>query len=144
MSNPTATTLTLVIERVFPHPPEKLWRTLTEGSLLAQWMMKNDFEPVVGHRFQFRSDPASGWNFVVDCRVLVVDPPSRLSYVWSPSGLESEGPQMVVLITLTPVDGGTHLRMEQSGIPDERGKTWADYSWQKFLDGLENVLDGLQ
>lgn len=79
MTNPAAVTLTLVIERVFPHPPEKLWRALTESSLLAQWMMKNDFEPVIGHRFQFRTDPTAEWKFVVDCKVLVVDPPVRLS-----------------------------------------------------------------
>src|SRR5262245_11320120 len=114
MSNPTATTLTLVIERVFPHSPEKLWRALTESSLLAQWMMKKDFEPVVGHRFQFRADPMPSWNGVIDCKVLVVDPPLRLCYIWSPS---AGGPQMVVLLTLTPAHGGTQLRMEQSGIP---------------------------
>lgn len=141
MTNPTATTLTLVIERIFPHPPEKLWRALTESSLLAQWMMKNDFEPVVGHRFQFHSDPNSDWKYALDCKVLVVDPPLRLSYIWSPS---ANGPETVVLFTLTPADGGTHLRMEQSGIPDERGKSWADYSWQNFLGGLEKVLGGLQ
>jgi uncharacterized protein YndB with AHSA1/START domain len=141
MSHPTATTLTLVIERVFPHPPEKLWRALTESSLLGQWMMKNNFEPVVGHRFQFHSDLASDWKYVLDCKVLVVDPPLRLSYTWSPS---TDGPEMVVLLTLAPADGGTCLRMEQSAIPDERGKTWADYSWQKFLGDLEEVLAGLQ
>lgn len=141
MSNPTETTHTLVIERAFPHPPEKLWRALTESSLLAQWLMKNDFAPVVGHRFQFHSDPGSEWNYVVDCKVLIVDPPLRLSYTWTPS---ADGPQMVVLLTLTPADGGTHLRLEQSGIPNERGMSWADYSWQNFLRGLEGVLAGLQ
>jgi len=141
MSHPTATTLTLVIERVFPHPPEKLWRALTESSLLAQWMMKNNFEPVVGHRFQFHSDPTSDWKYVLNCKVLVVDPPLRLSYTWSPS---ADGPEMVVLLTLTPADGGTRLRMEQSGIPDEQGKNWTDYSWQNFLGGMEKVLAGLQ
>ena len=141
MSDPTATTFTLVIERVFPHPPEKLWRALTESSLLAQWMMENDFEPVVGHRFQFRADPTSNWSGAVDCKVLVVNPPLRLSYIWSPT---ARGPHMVVLLTLTPAGGGTHLRIEQSGIPDGRGKTWADYSWQKYLGDLEKLLAGLQ
>jgi uncharacterized protein YndB with AHSA1/START domain len=141
MSNPTATTLTLVIERVLPHSAEKVWRALTESGLLAQWMMKNDFKPVVGHRFQFRADPVDNWNVVLDCKVLAVDPPLRLSYIWSPS---PDGPQMVVLLTLTATAGGTHLRMEQSGIPDERGKAWADFSWQKYLGDLERVLAGLQ
>ena len=57
MSNPAETPRSFVVERVFPHPPEKLWRALTESSLLAQWMMKNAFEPAVGRKFQFRADP---------------------------------------------------------------------------------------
>jgi uncharacterized protein YndB with AHSA1/START domain len=65
MSNPAESTRTLVIERVFPHPPEKLWRALTENPLIAQWLLKNDFEPVVGRKFQFRSEPMPQCNGVV-------------------------------------------------------------------------------
>ena len=96
--NAAESTRTLVIERVFPHPPEKLWRALTESPLIAQWLLKNDFEPVVGRRFQFRADPVPNWNGVVDCEVLVVDPLKQLSYSWGSLGLGS-----VVLFTLTPV-----------------------------------------
>ena len=95
----TTATRTVVIERVFPHPPEKLWRALTENSLVAQWMLKNDFEPVVGRRFQFRSEPMQQWDGVIDCEVLVVDPLKRLSYSWGALGLDS-----VVLFTLTPAE----------------------------------------
>ncbi len=73
MSNPDAARA-LVVERVFPHPPQKLWRALTDGSLLAQWLLNNDFEPVVGRRFQFRREPMPNWNGVIDCEVSVVDP----------------------------------------------------------------------
>jgi uncharacterized protein YndB with AHSA1/START domain len=55
MSTTAQSTRTLVVERIFPHPPEKLWRALTESPLLAQWMMNNDFQPVPGRRFQFRA-----------------------------------------------------------------------------------------
>ncbi|MGO4214223.1 SRPBCC domain-containing protein, partial [Terriglobus sp. YAF25] len=54
MSSSAENTRTLVIERVFPHTPEKLWRALTETPLIAQWLLKNDFAPTVGHKFQFR------------------------------------------------------------------------------------------
>src|ERR1017187_5518298 len=86
---PTATTRTLVIEREMPHPPEKIWRALTEGKLIEEWLMKNDFQPVVGHRFQFHATPVPSWNGVIDCEVLVVEPNSRLSYSWGSLGLES-------------------------------------------------------
>jgi len=142
--NPAESTRTLVIERVFPHPPEKLWRALTESPLLAQWMMGNDFEPVVGRKFQFRAEPVPNWNGVVDCEVLIVDPFQRLSYNWGVGGSES-GLQWVVLWTLTPTEGGTHLRMEQSGFgPDQKAAYHgANYGWQKFFGNLEHLLESV-
>jgi uncharacterized protein YndB with AHSA1/START domain len=135
-------TRTLVVERVFPHSPEKLWRALTESPLLAQWMMNNDFAPVVGHKFQFHTEPKPTWNGVVDCEVLVVDPLQRLSYSWG-VGSEADGLQWVVLWTLTPADGGTRVRMEQSGFrPDQQAAYGgAKYGWQKFFAGLEHVIN---
>jgi uncharacterized protein YndB with AHSA1/START domain len=144
-SNPTADTQTLVVERVFPHSPEKLWRALTESSLLAQWMMSNNFEPVVGRKFQLRTEPKPNWNGIVDCEVLIVDPLKQLSYNWGVGGAES-GLQWVVLWTLTPAEGGTHLRMEQSGfIPEQKANyQGAKYGWQKFFANLERVIGELQ
>src|SRR5438105_14967002 len=94
-TNPAEGTRTLVIERVFPHPPEKLWRALTESPLIAQWLLNNDFEPAVGHKFQFRSQPMPSWDGLIDCEVLIVEPLRQLSYTWSAFGLHS-----VVLWTL--------------------------------------------
>ena len=141
MSDPAASTRTLVIERVFPHPPEKLWRALTENQLIAQWLLKNDFEPEVGRSFQFRNEPMPSWDGVIDCEVLVVDPLRRLSYSWSALGLDS-----VVLWTLTPAAGGTHVRMEHSGFRADQQAAYqgANYGWQKFLGALERVLGGVE
>jgi len=147
MSTTAQTTRTLVVERLFPHPPEKLWRALTESPLLAQWMMNNDFEPVPGRKFQFRNDPKPNWNGIVDCEVLVVDPMHRLSYSWGVGKGEGiAGLQWVVLWTLTPADGGTYLRMEQSGFgPDQQANyNGAKYGWHKMFDGLERMLGSLQ
>ena len=74
MTDADTATHSIVIERVMPHPPEKVWRALTQGSLIEAWLMKNDFQPVVGHRFNLRSNPMPHWNGVVDCEVLVVEP----------------------------------------------------------------------
>ena len=141
MSNPAESPRTLVVERVFPHPPEKLWRALTESPLLAQWMMTNDFEPVVGRKFQFRAEPRPNWSGVVDCEVLVVDPLQRLSDNWG----VGPGLQWIVLWTLTPTDGGTHVRMEQSGFGPHQQAAYqgAKYGWQKFFDALQPVIERL-
>ncbi len=137
----TATTCSLVIEREMPHPPEKIWRALTQGPLIAEWLMTNDFQPVVGHRFQFRATPVQNWNGIIDSEVLLVEPLTRLSYGWTSMGLET-----VVTWTLTPTPGGTLLRMEQSGFPSEEGKNYkgAKYGWTNFIGKLEHVVGGLQ
>jgi uncharacterized protein YndB with AHSA1/START domain len=136
-----ATTRSLVIEREMPHPPEKIWRALTEGQLIDEWLMKNDFRPVVGHRFTFRSTPVQGWNGIIDSEVLLVEPNSSLSYGWTSMGLET-----IVTWTLTPTASGTHLRMEQSGFPSEEGANYkgAKYGWNNFIGKLEHVVGGLQ
>jgi len=135
MNRPDAATRSIVIEREMPHPPEKVWRALTQGPLIENWLMKNDFQPVVGHRFSFRAD----WG-VVDCQVLAVEPNKTLSYTWGAYGLES-----VVTWTLTPMSTGTHLRMEQSGFRPDQQKAYqgAKYGWQRFIGGLERVVAGL-
>ena len=141
MSHSAEGVRTVVIERIFPHTPEKLWRALTESSLLAQWLLKTDFAPIVGRSFQFRSEPVPNWDGVIDCVVLIVDPGKKLSYTWSSLGLDS-----VVLWTLTPAEGGTHLRMEHSGFrPDQQAAYMgATYGWQRFIGNLERVAGGME
>ena len=136
----------LVVEREMPHPPEKIWRALTQGPLIEEWLMKNDFQPVVGHKFNFRAEPMPHWNGVTDCEVLAVEPPRRLAYTWSSSGAEAAtGIKTVVTWTLTPTSGGTLVRMEQSGFrPDQQANyQGAAYGWQRFVAGLERVTAGL-
>jgi uncharacterized protein YndB with AHSA1/START domain len=135
------TTRLVVVEKELPHPPEKVWRALTQGSLLKEWLMDNDFQPVVGHKFNFRSTPMPNWNGVIDCEVLVVEPNKKLSYSWNALGLGS-----VVVWTLIATIGGTLVRMEQSGFrPDQEANyKGANYGWQKFIGGLERVVAGLQ
>jgi uncharacterized protein YndB with AHSA1/START domain len=134
------TTRSLVIERELPHPLEKVWRALTQGPLIQEWLMANDFQPLVGHQFKFRSTPMPNWNGVIDCEVLAVEPNQKLSYSWSSLGLVS-----VVVWTLVATSGGTLLRMEQSGFrPDqEAAYQGANYGWQKFIGNLERVVAGL-
>jgi uncharacterized protein YndB with AHSA1/START domain len=136
MNGPT-TTRSVIVERQMPHPPEKIWRALTQSPLIEEWMMKNDFRPVVGHKFTFRSEPMPQWDGVIEAEVTEVESQTRLAYTWSALGLKS-----VVTWTLTPVAGGTHLRMEQSGfrLDQEAAYRGANYGWQRFIGNLERVL----
>ena len=134
-------TRSLVIEREMPHPPEKIWRALTESQLIKEWLMDNDFQPAVGHGFKFRSTPVPNWNGIIDSQVLVVEPNRKLSYSWGTMGMES-----VVTWTLTPTDAGTHVRMEHSGFASDQDAAYkgASYGWQKFIGNLERVVIGLE
>jgi uncharacterized protein YndB with AHSA1/START domain len=140
MSNPTAPTRTVVVEKDMPHPPEKIWRALTQAPLIESWLMANDFRPEVGHKFTLRSTPVPNWNGIIDCEVLLVEPDSRLSYSWGTMGMAS-----VVAWTLTPTEGGTHVRMEHSGFRSEEDASYkgATYGWKKFIGSLERVAGGL-
>ena len=141
MSKPAAETLSVVVERELPVPPEKLWRALTQTHLVEEWLMKNDLKPAVGHRFKFRADYLP--NGALDCEVLAVEPNKMLSYSW---GSTSDNPafdvKSVVTFTLTPTSTGTHLRMEQSGFRPEQKQAYggARMGWQQFLAKLEQVL----
>ena len=132
MSKPATETLSVVVEQEVPFPPEKVWSALTQPHLIEEWLMKNDFKPVVDHPFTLRAD----WG-AVDCRVLAVEPNKTLSYSWAAYGLES-----VVTWTLSPTSTGTRLRMEQSGFQPDQPQYYegAKGGWQKFLAALKQVL----
>ena len=132
-------TRSVVVEREIPHPPEKIWRALTQPHLIAEWLMKNDFMPVVGHRFNLRGD----WGGVLNCEVLVVEPNNMLSYTWNFTHEDAAYElKSVVTFTLTPTSTGTLLRMEQVGFrPDQKqAHGGAKAGWQGFLANLEQVL----
>ena len=139
MNEPSAEVLSVVVERELPHPPEKVWRALTQPHLIEEWLMKNDFKLAVGHRFNLRGD----WGGVLDCEILSIEPNKTLSYTWNfkhddaAYNLES-----VVMFTLTPTRAGTLLRMEQSGFRPHQKQAYggAHAGWQKFLANLEQVV----
>ncbi len=141
MTTPEPPARSVIVEREFPHPLEKVWRALTERSLIEQWLMKNDFQPVAGHAFTLRADPAPNWNGVIECQVIAVEPCKTLFYAWGALGLDS-----IVTFTLTPTDAGTHLRMEQAGFRSSQEQAYkgAHYGWQKFMGSLERVVAGLE
>jgi uncharacterized protein YndB with AHSA1/START domain len=132
MSNPATETLSVVVEREIPFAAEKIWRALTQPHLIEEWLMKNDFKPVVHHRFNLRAD----WG-AIDCQVQAVEPNKTLSYTWDTKDLRS-----VVTWTLTATSTGTRLRMEQSGFRSDQQPYYrgAQAGWPRFFANLEQVL----
>ncbi len=137
-----AQTKNIVVERTMAHPPEKIWRALTLSPLIAEWLMRNDFEPAVGHRFTFRANPVPGWSGVTNCEVLEIDAPRRLVYSWGDGTESDSGLRTVVTWTLTPAPGGTLVRMEHAGFrpEDEGGYRAMGGGWPRIVERLESVV----
>ena len=147
MTEPTTAARSVVVEREMPHRPETIWRALTYGPLIGEWLMQNDFQAIVGHKFNFRTEPMPQWNGVLDCKVLAVEPLERLSYTWNASGDEAAtGVKTIVTWTLTPGKSGTLVRMEQSGFRPEQEHFYqgARYGWPRMISRLEMVVVGLK
>jgi uncharacterized protein YndB with AHSA1/START domain len=107
---------TLRFEAEYPHPPEKVWRALTDRRAISEWLMENDFEPRLGHRFNFRTTPRPGFDGIVHCEVTALEEPRLLSFSWRGGPLDTQ-----VTWTLEPIAGGTRLILEHSGFRGVRG-----------------------
>jgi len=138
-------TKSIVIERLMPHGPDKIWRALTTSHLIAEWLMENDFAPQQGHRFTFRATPVPGWSGVTNCLVLKVEAPHLLSYTWGDGTESDSGLKTVVTWSLTPEGDATRVRMEQFGFrpEDSRGFTGMGSGWPRIVERLERVVAGL-
>jgi uncharacterized protein YndB with AHSA1/START domain len=106
----------LKFEMLYEQPRERVWAALTDPAALAAWLMPNDFAPQVGHRFQFRTKPAPGFDGIVNCEVLELEPPRRLVYSWVGGGIDTQ-----VIWTLEESGTGTRLVLEHRGFHGLRG-----------------------
>ncbi len=136
----------IVVEYAFPQAPAKVWRALTEPELLAGWLMPNDIAPVVGHRFNFRTQPMGDWNGIVDCEVLEVELERKLVYTWNGGSAENEsyGHKLETTVTWTMEatgSGGTVLRLVHHGFhPDDFAFKMMGQGWNSKGAAIERVL----
>ncbi|MBO0703849.1 MAG: SRPBCC domain-containing protein [Candidatus Dormibacteraeota bacterium] len=125
-------------EVFYPHPPERVWRALTDPAALALWLMPNDFQPRLGHRFTFQTEPLPpDFDGIVHCEVTELDPPRRLAYTWS----GGPGVDTLVRYRLEREDTGTRLHFEQSGFDlDQPGQRAAfdamSPGWGRMFDDV--------
>lgn len=134
-------TRTLRLRVFYPHPVDDVWTALTDSRALAEWLMPNNFEPIVGKVFRFHVDPIPGFSGITECVVLAVEPPLRLVYACTPLPKEADAPRppsMTVVWTLSRVAGGTALVLEHSGV-ESLGVWWRlalAIAWRRMLKML--------
>jgi uncharacterized protein YndB with AHSA1/START domain len=140
----------IVVDEVFPHAPETIWKTMTNGELMGRWMMApTGFEPVEGKHFTFQTTPAGAWNGTIHCQVLEVIPNERLVYAWKGGheGNVGYGSRLDTVVTwnLSRVENGTRLRLVHSGFVLPRNDTaYKNMSegWKKVVRNLGTTADG--
>jgi uncharacterized protein YndB with AHSA1/START domain len=121
------------------HPPAKVWRALTDPVLLAEWLL-----PVIGleldpgSAFTFKTQPYPGWDGTVNCRILEIDAPRKISYTW----VVGDMLDTVVSFTLTPTASGTRLSLVQSGFKPDQKQNFggARYGWKMMGGKLVDLL----
>lgn len=106
----------LRFENVYPFPLERVWRAITDPAAISDWLMPNDFQPRLGHKFTFQTKPRPGFDGVVRSEVTELEPPRRLAYTWRGGGLDT-----LVRFTLEPAAEGTRLILEHTGFEGLRG-----------------------
>lgn len=134
------------LEREYPHPVERVWEAIATSRGIAAWLMPNDFEPRVGHRFVLRAKKQPGWRGFVECEVLELAPPKRLVYSW-----KGDEKQMVstVRFVLVPTASGTRLVLDHEGFEGVGGwfsKLMMQSGWKGKLLGkrLPEALEVLR
>jgi uncharacterized protein YndB with AHSA1/START domain len=135
----------IVVDEVLPHAPERIWKALTTGALIARWLMEpSGFEPVEGKHFTYKTSAAGAWDGTIRCQVLEVRPNERLSYAWQGGDESNVGYgarlETVVTFTLTPVPTGTRLRLVHSGFVLPKNETaYRNMSggWVKCVEKLD-------
>jgi uncharacterized protein YndB with AHSA1/START domain len=141
----------IVVDELFPHAPETIWKALTNGELIGRWLMApTGFEPVKGTRFTFQTTPGGAWDGIIHCQVLEVIPNERLTYAWKGGHGANIGYgaplDTVVTWTLSRVEGGTRLRLVHSGFITPRNdsafKTMSG-GWTKVVQKLGTVAGEL-
>ena len=144
----TTQTRAIVIEDFLAHSPEMVWKALTTREYLDRWLMKNDFELTVGHKFTFQARPMGDWNGIVNCQVLEADPPRKLVYSWvggsANNAVHGSILDSVLTFELTPADGGTRLKLTHDGFRSPRndaGYEAMSGGWGGIVKRIEALLN---
>ena len=129
----------LAFEFDLRHPPEKVWRALTDPTLLAEWLLPVlDLRLEPGAAFTFKTQPYPGWDGTVHCRFKEIEAERKLSYSW----VVGDMLDTLVTFTLTPSASGTRLLLVQSGFKPDQKQNFggARYGWKMMGGKLEDLL----
>jgi uncharacterized protein YndB with AHSA1/START domain len=131
----------LGLERIYPHPPEALWRALSDRMALGEWLMETDFTPELGRSFTLWCDDGIGGTDTYVCSLLDYDPPRRMLWSWRLEGSQHQD-DTYVEFKVEPATQGTKVTVTHSGDRDPATIEKFRGGWPDKLDRLGHVLLG--
>ncbi len=116
-------------------PPEEVWRRMADTEAAWRWLGAFGFRATVGQTFVMQPSrkrrAENDLEGAIPCRVEVVEPRRRLRFSWTYPGR----PTTDVAFALTPIIGGTHVRLTHSG--------WEAFADEVAPDHIEAALSAL-
>lgn len=116
---------------------EKVWQAVSNSEALAAWLMPNDFQPIMGHEFTFKSEPKNGWDGICYCKVMELDPPKKLGFTWRGGVMDQ-----YVSFELKEVDGVTEFTLVHAGWYEEQKmiREIMYEGWGYIMEDFKNKL----
>jgi len=135
----------VVVERTVAAPPHEVYRLWTTSEGIAQFLGPTAIVgPGIGgpYEYQFLDDAPDGLRGGEGCRILALEPDRLVVFTWnSPPGFATRGQHTWVVLSLQPIDGGTHVRLAHWGHgvgPDwEANREYFTSAWERVLDALQ-------
>lgn len=135
-------------EWIYEHSPKVVWEYLIQADLIALWLMPNNFKPITGYEFQFKTKPIPSLELdgIFHCKVLEIVPFQKLIYSWkggSGNGIISL--DTVVEWTLEEYRNGSKLLLKHSGFKENNLAIFSGMTdgWnqniKKMIDYINNT-----
>ncbi len=142
----------IIVDEIYPHAPQIIWKALTNGALIERWIMMvpTGFAAVAGKEFTFKTTPAGAWDGFIRCKVLEAVANEKLVYSWKSGDAANEGYgaplDTIVTWTLAPSKSGTRLKLVHSGfvLPRNEGayRNMGE-GWRRIVKTIDTIATEL-
>ncbi len=138
---------TLIIERVFKAPPERVFKAWTDAKILAKWWGPEGFHTPdakldvrVGGAWRSTMVGPKGEAHIVSGVYREITPPKRLVMTWGWETDGKRGHETTIELTFEATAGGTRMRLVQSLFDSADQRDQHNMGWASSFNDLERVL----
>ncbi len=133
---------------LLPNPQARVWRALTDSEQFSAWFGIRFAGPFkVGTTMPAKVTYKGKENVTLDIAIEAIEPEHRFAFRWHPFAMDvnidySKDPMTLVEFTLDAVDGGTLLKVVESGfdkVPASRRATAFEMNTGGWNSQMKNI-----